>query len=133
MVALEGRPTSRPGDGWGLVCAVVRAPSAGHDLMNQGAQHWSGAAGTTLWVDPAAELVAVLFAQHQPFDEFSLHTRFRPAVYQAIPFALAPSCNVPPELARQRPRRAQRSSNTRVSGLRSSPLRRIVMLKMTNG
>ncbi len=82
--SLEGRTTSRAGDGWGLVCAVVRDPSAGHDLMNQGAQHWSGAASTTFWADPAAELVAVLFAQHQPFDEFSLHSRFRTAVYQAM-------------------------------------------------
>ena len=82
--SLDGLRTSRPGDGWGLICAVVREPSAGHDLMSQGAQHWSGAASTTFWVDPQEQLVAVLMAQHQPFDEFSLHTRFRTAVYQAL-------------------------------------------------
>ena len=82
--SLAGLPTSRPGDGWGLVCAVVRDPSAGHDLMGNGSQHWSGAASTTFWVDPQEQLVAVLMAQHQPFDEFSLHTRFRTAVYQAL-------------------------------------------------
>jgi CubicO group peptidase (beta-lactamase class C family) len=52
--------------------------------MSRGAQHWSGAASTTFWVDPQEQLVAVLMAQHQPFDEFALHNRFRTAVYQAL-------------------------------------------------
>lgn len=79
-----GLAISRPGEGWGLVSAVVREPGLGHDLMSVGTLHWSGAATTTFFADPQEQLVAVLFAQHVPYDECKLTNRFRTAVYQAL-------------------------------------------------
>jgi len=79
-----GLSISRPGEGWGLVSAVVREPGLGCDLMSAGTLHWSGAATTTFFADPQEQLVAVLFAQHLPYDECKLTNRFRTAVYQAL-------------------------------------------------
>jgi CubicO group peptidase (beta-lactamase class C family) len=72
------------GEGWGLVSAVVREPGLGCELMSAGTLHWSGAATTTFFADPQEQLVAVLFAQHLPYDECKLTNRFRTAVYQAL-------------------------------------------------
>lgn len=79
-----GLAISRPGEGWGLVSAVVREPGLGCDLMSAGTLHWSGAATTTFFADPQEQLVALLFAQHLPYDECKLTNRFRTAVYQAL-------------------------------------------------
>jgi CubicO group peptidase (beta-lactamase class C family) len=59
-------------------------PGAGHDLWSRGTVHWSGAATTTFFADPAEGLVGVLFAQHLPYDEHKVIARFRTAVYQAL-------------------------------------------------
>jgi CubicO group peptidase (beta-lactamase class C family) len=80
----DGQRTSRPADGWGLCSAIVRDPGAGADLMSAGTLHWNGAATTTFFADPREQLVAVMFAQHLPFDEHKLIGRFRTAVYQAL-------------------------------------------------
>lgn len=80
----DGQRASRPGDGWGLASAVVVDPGAGADLMPAGTLHWNGAATTSFLADPKNDLVAVLFAQHMPFDERKLIGRFRTAVYQAV-------------------------------------------------
>jgi CubicO group peptidase (beta-lactamase class C family) len=79
-----GQKTSRAGDGWGLVCAVVSDPGAGSDLGSEGLLHWHGAATTTFFADPKEDVVAVMFAQHLPFDEHKLISRFRTAVFQAL-------------------------------------------------
>ena len=76
--------TSRPADGWGLFSAVCVDPGAGSDPFSPGTLHWSGAATTTFFADPKEDVVAVVFAQHLPFDEHKVLTRFRTAVYQAM-------------------------------------------------
>jgi CubicO group peptidase (beta-lactamase class C family) len=46
---------------------------------------WSGAAGTTFWVDPKEQLVAVLMTQAQPGPaQREFKELFRQLVYQAI-------------------------------------------------
>ena len=80
----DGQRTSRPGDSWNLFASVCVDPGAGHDLCSRGTVHWSGAATTTFFADPAEGLVAVLFAQHLPYDEHKVIARFRTAVYQAL-------------------------------------------------
>jgi CubicO group peptidase (beta-lactamase class C family) len=45
---------------------------------------WSGAATTLCLVDPAEELVMLIFAQHFPIDEHGLFQRCTNLVYQAL-------------------------------------------------
>lgn len=76
--------TSRPGDGWGLATAIYTDLGQGNDLGSAGTLWWSGAATTLFFADPQEQLVGVLFAQHMPYDQHKLLTRFRTAVYQAL-------------------------------------------------
>lgn len=80
----DGQRTSRPADGWGLATAVVVDPGAGAELMPAGTLFWNGAATTSFFADPQNGVVAVLFAQHQPFNDRRVIERFRTAVYQAL-------------------------------------------------
>lgn len=80
----DGQRTSRAGDGWCLIAGVIADPGASSDLLSQGTLFWNGAGTTTFFADPVEQLVGVLFAQHQPFDEHRLIGRFRTAVYQAL-------------------------------------------------
>ncbi|MFO1077243.1 MAG: serine hydrolase domain-containing protein [Planctomycetota bacterium] len=85
MDSLRGdQHTSRPGDGWGLVCAVRSDPGASPELGSLGMLHWSGAATTHFFVDPQEGLVGLLLCQHQPYDQHRLLSRFHTAVYQAL-------------------------------------------------
>lgn len=76
-----------PSMGWGLFAAVRQpappAPSMG-ELGSAGTFTWSGAATTHFFADPKEHLVALVFAQHTPFDERQMFPRFRTAVYQAL-------------------------------------------------
>ena len=71
--------------GFGIDFAVRLRPPANDDENpgNVGEFFWDGAASTLFWVDPARDLVAVMFVQMQPFDRFHLHRTFRRAVYEA--------------------------------------------------
>ena len=73
------------GYGFGLGFAVRRADGLNGTVGSAGQYTWGGAGGTTFWVDPKEQLVAVLMTQAQPgawqreFTEL-----FRQLVYQAI-------------------------------------------------
>jgi CubicO group peptidase (beta-lactamase class C family) len=71
--------------GFGIDFAVRVAPpkSAAENNGTVGEYFWDGAASTLFWVDPANQLVAVLFTQVLPFDA-RLHKVFRDAVYGPI-------------------------------------------------
>ncbi len=45
---------------------------------------WAGAANTYLWIDPAEEVVALLFTQAFPFMHTPLDTEFKRLVYEAM-------------------------------------------------
>lgn len=79
-----GQYAVRPGDGWGLICAVRTEPGASPEHGSRGLLEWSGAATTHFLVDPQEDLVAVLFAQQMPFDGHKLIGRFHTAVFQAL-------------------------------------------------
>jgi CubicO group peptidase (beta-lactamase class C family) len=68
--------------GFGIDFAVRHSPPKSAAEMNGvvGEFFWDGAASTLFWVDPANQLVAVLFTQVVPFDG-QLHKVFRDAVY----------------------------------------------------
>ena len=62
---------------------MVIDPVPGKVLCNAGELSWGGAASTTIWIDPAEELIAVFLAQA---PDRRLHYRYlsRQLVYAAI-------------------------------------------------
>jgi len=75
--------------GFGIDFAVRHAPPADADEASGavGEFFWDGYANTLFWVDPANEIVAVLFTQSIPPGSSDLHKRFRDAVYRGHPQA----------------------------------------------
>lgn len=79
-----------PGYGFGFTVAVrTRSDALGH----AGEFRWDGAGGTSFWVDPADDLVAILMTQ-APGQGYRERTALRTLVYQALaetpPLAGAP-------------------------------------------
>ena len=74
-----------PGYGFGLGFAVRRADGLNGAPGSAGEFNWGGAGGTTFWVDPKEQLVAVLMTQAQPGSwQREFKELFRQLVYQAI-------------------------------------------------
>jgi CubicO group peptidase (beta-lactamase class C family) len=73
------------GYGFGLGFAVRRADGLNGNYGSAGEYTWGGAGGTTFWVDPKEQLVAVLMTQAQfgPWQR-EFKDLFRQLVYQAI-------------------------------------------------
>jgi CubicO group peptidase (beta-lactamase class C family) len=69
--------------GWGLFSAVQRAESPAQP-GHVGLFSWGGAATTSFFADPSEELLALVFAQHLPYDEPQLFGAFRKAVFAAL-------------------------------------------------
>ncbi len=77
-------PTPAMGQGFGLGFAVRTA--AGHNPLpgSVGNYYWTGAWGTTFWVDPAEKLIAIQMIQ-VPLSEGSAYRQaFRELVYAAL-------------------------------------------------
>ena len=71
-----------PGTGYGL-CGSVRVevdPFISWDPV--GVYHWGGAASTSMWVDPANDILGLIMPQKMPAD-FSVADVFRRIVYTA--------------------------------------------------
>jgi CubicO group peptidase (beta-lactamase class C family) len=85
---LAGKPVvDRPfteGYGFGLGVAVRTNNGLAGTLGTLGAFGWSGKATTLCLMDPAEELVMLVFTQHLPYDEHGLFERFTNLVYQAL-------------------------------------------------
>ena len=82
LYAKAGRTGGRPGKGFGLtVDVVVDGVEARDDHRSTGSFGWSGAFGTTFWVDPGEELTAILMVQTPGGP---LRADFQNAVIQAI-------------------------------------------------
>ena len=56
----------------------------GNQLGSVGQFGWSGAATTTVTIDPKEQLVALVFAQHMPYNEHDLFWNFKTLVYRAL-------------------------------------------------
>lgn len=80
----SGVNTFDPSTGWGLFSGVRLATPVSNEPGSAGTFTWSGAATTNFIADPQEHLVALVFAQHTPFDERQLFPRFHIAVYQAL-------------------------------------------------
>ena len=72
-----------PGHGFGLGFAVRTSPGMAPFPDSVGNYYWSGAAGTSFWVDPAERLFAVLMIQ-APVQREHYRLLFRDLVYAAI-------------------------------------------------
>jgi CubicO group peptidase (beta-lactamase class C family) len=85
---LGGKPvtnrTYTEGYGFGLGVAVRTNNGLAGTLGTLGAFGWSGKATTLCVMDPAEELVMLVFTQHLPYDEHGLFERFTNLVYQAL-------------------------------------------------
>jgi CubicO group peptidase (beta-lactamase class C family) len=85
---LGGKPvvnrTFTEGYGFGLGVAVRINDGLAGTLGTVGSFGWSGKATTFCVMDPAEELVMLVFTQHLPYDEHGLFERFTNLVYQAL-------------------------------------------------
>ena len=77
VLKLRGR-----GDvGWGLINAnVILDPKA----PLRGEYSWDGTAGTIFWVDPAREMITLLFAPARPSNPDGIRQKFKALVQQAV-------------------------------------------------
>ena len=71
----------RPGLGFGLTVRTVDDAVLAQDAQSTGSFGWSGAFGTTFWVDPKENLTAILMVQTPGGP---LRGDFANAVMQAI-------------------------------------------------
>jgi CubicO group peptidase (beta-lactamase class C family) len=85
---LGGKPvvnrTYTKGYGFGLGVAVRTNNGLADTLGTLGSFGWSGKATTFCVMDPAEELVMLVFTQHLPYDEHGLFESFTNLVYQAL-------------------------------------------------
>ncbi|MDI1335117.1 MAG: serine hydrolase [Lacunisphaera sp.] len=79
-------PTSfmGPGGSYGLGVGVWSAGNGSDSLGSAGRFGWTGAATTYCNIDPVEGTVALVFAQHFPYDEFGLFPRFSTVFYQSL-------------------------------------------------
>ena len=73
-----------PGYGFGLGFAVVVDADASPEPDNNGVFRWAGAANTFFWIDPAAELIGMVWTQLNPFAAYDLEREFQTLVYEAL-------------------------------------------------
>jgi CubicO group peptidase (beta-lactamase class C family) len=71
-------------DGFGLGVAVRVDLARSNELGSVGQFGWSGAATTTVNIDPKEQLVALVFAQHALLNQHDLFWHFNTLVYQAL-------------------------------------------------
>lgn len=72
------------GCGFGLGVRVVLDPEEWGLPGSVGEYGWAGATNTYLWIDPAQEMVLLLFMQLVPFMQLPMDQEFKRLVYAAI-------------------------------------------------
>ena len=67
--------------GWGLINAnVVLDPAS----PLRGEYSWDGTAGTIFWIDPAREMITLLFAPARPSNPDGIRQKFKALVQEAL-------------------------------------------------
>ncbi|MCF7686865.1 MAG: beta-lactamase family protein [Cephaloticoccus sp.] len=69
---------------YGLGLGVWPHSPAGDTPGLTGRYGWEGGATTYLSIDPGADTIAMIFAQHFPYNEFGLFEQFSAAFYQSL-------------------------------------------------
>src|SRR5215472_11066968 len=77
-------PTTAMGQGFGLGFAVRTAPGRNPLPGSVGNYYWTGAWGTTFWVDPPEKLIAIQMIQVPLAEGGSYRQAFRELVYAAL-------------------------------------------------
>ena len=72
------------GYGFGLGFAVVMDADSSPEPDNDGVFRWAGAANTFFWIDPAEELIGMVWTQLNPFAAYDLEREFQTLVYEAL-------------------------------------------------
>jgi CubicO group peptidase (beta-lactamase class C family) len=72
-----------PGYGFGLGFAVRTEPGVALQLGSVGEYTWSGAGGTTFWVDPKEDLF-VVFMMQSPSQRVRYRVALRNMIYGAL-------------------------------------------------
>jgi CubicO group peptidase (beta-lactamase class C family) len=67
--------------GWGLINANVILDAAS---PLKGEYSWDGTAGTIFWIDPAREMITLLFAPARPSNPDGIRQKFKAIVQQAV-------------------------------------------------
>jgi CubicO group peptidase (beta-lactamase class C family) len=67
--------------GWGLINANVVLDQSS---PLRGEYSWDGTAGTIFWIDPAREMITLLFAPARPSNPDGIRQKFKAVVQQAI-------------------------------------------------
>ena len=78
------RPGRPPGFGFGLGFEVRTAVGDSAQAGSVGEYGWSGAAGTTFWVDPKEQLYAIFMVQANEADTRELRMQFRSMIQAAL-------------------------------------------------
>ncbi|MFQ5349835.1 MAG: serine hydrolase domain-containing protein, partial [Thermoanaerobaculia bacterium] len=73
-----------PGYGYGLGFATLVDQDATPDADHAGVHRWVGMANTFFWIDPEADLVAMVWTQMTPLGVYRLQQRFQKMVYAAM-------------------------------------------------
>ena len=67
--------------GWGLINAnVILDPAS----PLRGEYSWDGTAGTIFWIDPAREMITLLFAPARPSNPDGIRQKFKALIQQAV-------------------------------------------------
>ena len=75
---------ARGADGFGLGGSVRLDLAKGGTLGSVGQFGWSGAATTTFIMDPQEQMIAILMAQHLPFNQHGIFQKFSTLVYASL-------------------------------------------------
>jgi len=78
------RPGRPPGFGFGLGFEVRTAVGDSAQPGSVGEYGWSGAAGTTFWIDPKEQLYAIYMVQANDADTRELRMQFRTMIQAAL-------------------------------------------------
>ena len=84
MVPIQLGGYLSPGYGFGLGFAVLVDAASSPEPDNDGVFRWAGGANTFFWIDPAADLIGMVWTQLNPFAAYDFEREFQTLVYDAI-------------------------------------------------
>jgi CubicO group peptidase (beta-lactamase class C family) len=84
LVPIPRRVAGQAGYGWGLGMAVLVDSAAEGVPAGKGVYRWNGAANTYFWVDPANDLIGMVWTQYFPYGGLKFDVEFQRLVYQAM-------------------------------------------------
>ena len=84
LTPLKNRPSYERGYGYGLAVSVLVDSTQATLPGPNGIYRWSGYVGTYFWIDPANDMVAMVWSQLSPGRRYPLEQEFQKLVYGAL-------------------------------------------------